>query len=306
MGIPSQQATADCPTSTTPRVFIGLPVYNGARFLTAALDSLLAQSYRDFTLLISDNASTDETPQICAEFVARDPRVRYVRQPTNIGAPRNWNFVAEEATGEYFKWATGNDLCAPDMLARCVAALDADPTAALSQGRTCLVDEDSGESKDYDSDLALLDARPSDRLRQLAIQMGLNNGQSGLIRLSMLRKTRLDRMYPDGDIALMAELALLGRFIVLPEVLLYRRMGSTTFTCLLKGDQIGQFYGEQAMHTVVGHQLEMHLDVIRAALTMPLPWSERLAASTFAMRYLAWNRGRIWAEMRYALGSRRA
>ena len=87
MGIPSQQAAADGPTSTTPRVFIGLPVYNGARFLAAALDSLLAQSYRDFTLLISDNASTDETPQICAEFVARDPRVRYVRQPTNIGAP---------------------------------------------------------------------------------------------------------------------------------------------------------------------------------------------------------------------------
>ena len=105
---------------------------------------------------------------------------------------------------------------------------------------------------------------------------------------------------------LILELALLGRFIVLPEVLLYRRMGKTTFTCLLKGDQIGLFYGEQAMDTFVGHLLKMHLDVIRSTLTMPLPWPERLAAFTFAMQHLAWDRGRIWNELRHALGSRKA
>ena len=292
--------------STTPRVFIGLPVYNGARFLEEALDSLLAQSYRDFTLLISDNASTDSTQSICHEYAARDARIRYVRQPSNIGAPRNWNFVTKKAEGDYFKWATGNDLVAPDMLARCVEALDADPAASLSQGRTCLVDEDSGASKEYEKDLALLDDRPTDRLKQLAMKLGLNNGQSGLIRLSLLRKTRMERLYPNGDIALMAELALLGKFIVLPEVLLYRRMGATTFSCLLRGDQRGQFYGNQAMQPLVGHQLKLHLDVVRATLTLPLPWSERLSAFIFSLRYLSWNKRQIWAEFRQALGSQKA
>ena len=306
MGATSPHVAEVCYAQKAPRVFIGLPVYNGARFLAGVLDSLLAQSFTDFTLLISDNASTDETRRICEEFAARDSRVRYVRHPKNMGAPRNWNYVAEAAVGEYFKWATGNDRCSPDMLARCVAALDADPTAVLSQGRTCLVDEDSDESKEYDNDLALLDSRPSDRLKRLAGQLGLNNGQCGLIRLAMLRKTRLDRLYPSGDIALMAELALLGRFIVLPEVLLHRRMGNTTFTCLLKGEQIGQFYGEQAMHTFVGHLLEMHFDVIRATLTMPLTLPERLAAFTFSVKYLIWSRRRIWIELRHAIGSRRA
>ena len=132
------------------------------------IDSLLAQSFEDFTLLISDNASTDHTPQICAEYAARDPRVRYVRQPTNIGAPRNWNFVAEDATGEYFKWATGNDLCAPGMLARCVDALDTDPTVALARVGPALSTKSVGKQGITSNDLALLDARPRDRLRQLA------------------------------------------------------------------------------------------------------------------------------------------
>lgn len=284
-------------TAAPPRVFIGLPVYNGARFLARALDSLLRQTYTDFTLLISDNASTDHTRDICERYAAQDPRVRYVRQAQNIGAPRNWNTVVEQAQGTYFKWATANDECAPEMLALCVAALDADPSAVLCQGKTCLVDEDSGEREPYAKDLALPDERPSDRLRRLVLELGLNNGQSGLIRLDALRRTRLDRLYPSGDIALMAELALLGRFIVLPQVLLDRRMGRTTFSRLLRKDEIGTFYGKQATRSLLSHRLRLHFDVLRAALTAPISLREKKAAVMIALRRLAWDRYRIWADL---------
>ena len=290
-------SSANHPGQAVPRVFIGLPVYNGARFLAEALDSLLSQTFRDFVLFISDNASTDNTEQICAEYAARDERIRYFRQPVNIGAPRNWNFVADQARGEYFKWATSNDICHQDMLAACVAALDADPQAVLSQGRTILVDEDTEAQTEYHHDLALPGRLPSQRLRQLLLELALNNGQTGLIRLSELRKTRLDRLYPDGDIAFMAELALLGKFVVLPQFLLYRRMGSSTFTCLLRGDAIGEFFGKQAMESWIGHRLRLHLDIVRAALTMPIPLSERWTSLGCALRFMAWNRHRIWNEL---------
>jgi glycosyltransferase involved in cell wall biosynthesis len=291
---------------STPRVFIGLPVYNGSRFLTRALDSLCAQTYRDFTLLIADNASTDDTPRIAKQYCRHDARLRYTRHERNIGAPRNWNFVVERAEGEYFKWATANDECAPEMLERCVAALDADPSAVLSQGRTCLVDEDTGAREDYALDLALLDPQPSQRLRRLCIELALNNGQSGLIRLAALRQTHLDRLYPNGDVALMAELALRGRFIVLPHVLLDRRMGNTTFSRLLKREQIGAFYGEQATRTLMGHRLRLHLDILQATLQAPMDTGEKLRAVTFALRHLAWDREHLWSDLRTRFSTHRA
>ena len=138
----------------TPTVSIGLPVYNGAQFLAHTLDSLLGQSFANFELIISDNASTDETEEICKVFAKRDPRIRYIRQPVNIGAPRNWNFVAEEARGKYFKWSSVSDYCASDMLARCFAAMEPDPEIVLCYGRTCLVDDETGELEEYTDDIA--------------------------------------------------------------------------------------------------------------------------------------------------------
>lgn len=286
-------------------MFVGVPVYNGERFLAEALDSLLAQSFEDFTLLISDNASTDRTAEICDHYRAKDPRVQYVRQASNIGAPRNWNFLAEVAEGDYFKWASGNDICAPTLLASCVAALDADPTAALCQGRTCLIDETTGATKPYDDDLALLDERPSDRLRKLSLQLALNNGQSGVIRLSMLRRTRLERKYRGGDIPLMSELAMLGRFLVLPDTLLYRRIGSSTFSRDLEGEKLTVFYGKPAA-TVVGHQLDAHFDLLRAALTLPSSIRERIGCAGFILRRLAWQRSSLLGAVRDAFKPHKA
>lgn len=97
-------------------VSIGLPTYNRSRVIRQALDSLLAQTYRNFELIISDNASTDETEKICKEYAAHDSRIRYIRQKENIGAVANFNFLLQESRGEYFMWASDDDLWEPDFI----------------------------------------------------------------------------------------------------------------------------------------------------------------------------------------------
>ena len=126
--------------SPHPVVSIGVPVYNTERFIAGALDSLLAQTFADFELIISDNASTDGTREICESYAARDSRIRYIRQSENIGLPRNWNAVVHAASGEFFKWASASDCCAPTMVERCVAALRADDSAVLCYGKTQMMD----------------------------------------------------------------------------------------------------------------------------------------------------------------------
>ena len=113
--------------SAPPKLSVGLPIYNSEKYLAEAIEALLGQTYADFELIISDNASTDGTPDICHHYESLDSRVRYFRQPRNIGLAPNHNFVADQARGEYFKWAAGDDLYGRDLLARCVAALDEYP-----------------------------------------------------------------------------------------------------------------------------------------------------------------------------------
>lgn len=279
-----------------PTVSIGLPVYNGARFLAQALDSLLAQSYSDFELIVSDNASTDETAAICAEYADRDARLRYIRQSENIGAPRNWSFVVTVARGRYFKWASCNDRCAPDMLARCVEVLSSQPQAVLCYGRTCLVEEDSGREEVYNEDVAIEDERPSDRFIHLLSALRLNNAQSGLIRLDALRQTGLDRPYPAGDMPLMTELALRGKFVLLPEVVLYRRMGVRTFSRNLTGMAHADFYGSRSSE--FANLMRRHRDHALGILHAPIAYGEKARSLLHLLRHTYWDLHGVWGATR--------
>jgi len=101
---------------------IGLPVYNGENYLRDALESVLAQDFEDFELIIADNASTDGTEAICQEYAKRDPRVRYIRHPRNIGAAKNYDYVFHCADGEFFNWLAHDDVLGPSFLSNCLAA----------------------------------------------------------------------------------------------------------------------------------------------------------------------------------------
>ena len=122
-----------------PPVTIGLPVYNGQDHVRAAVESILAQTYTDLELLVCDNASTDATGDIIAELAAQDARIRYHRNPKNIGLIGNFNLAYRLSRSPYFKWAAVDDLCAPTLLEKCVAVLDADPGVVLCHSRTDII-----------------------------------------------------------------------------------------------------------------------------------------------------------------------
>ena len=199
-------------------------MFNGANYVGQALDSILRQGFEDFELIISDNASSDDTAAICQSYAARDRRIRYVRSARNRGASPNWNRTFELASGHYFKWAAHDDVLHPDYLARTVAVMDARPDVVLCQSLVQYIDAAGRSLAIYDSDLAGANsASAADRFATLVLQSHTCTELYGLIRRDALRRTRLHGAYHGGDRALLAELALCGRFVQIPEPLLQVR-----------------------------------------------------------------------------------
>jgi glycosyltransferase involved in cell wall biosynthesis len=207
-----------------PKVSIGMPIYNGERFLRQALDAILSQTFTDFELTISDNGSSDGTADICRAYMATDSRVRFSRNDTNLGASKNFRKVFELSTGQYFRWAAADDVFAPDSLKECVAVLDAHPEVVLCYPQTVLMDECGKVIKRYEDNLDLRFPCVIERFRKTLYGIGLVNTNFGLMRSEVLRKTPLIRNYPGSDIVLVQELSLHGQFWEIDKPLFYRRL----------------------------------------------------------------------------------
>ena len=200
-----------------PAVSIGVPVYNGENFLADALDSILAQTFGDFELLISDNASTDGTAEICREYARRDPRVRYHRNEVNVGGVDNINQVFGRATGRYFKWAAHDDRIAPTFLEDGIAMLEENPDAVLAFSGIAVIDGDGRVTKSLAEQLPAAGAsRPVDRFREIACTSHGGFHLWGVMRADVLEKTGLHGRFQGGDRVLLAEMALHGPFATIP------------------------------------------------------------------------------------------
>lgn len=209
-----------------PSVTVGVPVYNGQRYLRATLNSLMAQTYPNLEIVISDNASTDRTEQICREFVEADSRFRYLRLDHNIGPARNFNRCLEFATGKFFKWNAADDVCAPEFIERCVVMLERDPSLVLAHPRTRIIDNEGKVVANYEYELGLSETTPAQRLRNLVFANHRVHGGHelfGVIRTDALRRTNLCGCYVRADSVLLAKLAMLGRFGRVDEYLFYNR-----------------------------------------------------------------------------------
>lgn len=210
-------------STAPPRVSIGLPVFNGEQYVAAAIDSILAQRFTDFELLISDNASTDRTREIC-ESRAVDRRIRYVRLAQNEGAAANFDHVFALARAEYFKWAAHDDLIAPDWLSKCVDALDQDPTAVLCQTGAAEIDAGGLVVRQLDAELPHVSSPAlASRFADLVLIDHACLDVFGLIRSDILRQTPRIAGFIASDRVLLAELGLHGRFLQLPERLFFLR-----------------------------------------------------------------------------------
>ncbi|MEM3088782.1 MAG: glycosyltransferase [Candidatus Bathyarchaeia archaeon] len=266
-----------------PRVSIGMPVFNGEKYIRQALDSILAQTYQDFELIISDNASTDDTPQICRVYAAKDNRIRYYRNKRNLGATRNFNRVFELSSGVYFKWAAYDDVISPDFLEKCVRVLDQDPSIVLCHSKTARIDEDGVVVGTYDS--ATNDSeKPHERLRVILSKKGFPWMIFGVMRADALRMTPLLRDYIGSDWNLLAEISLIGRIYEIPEYLFFRRDHPDAYTRKHYSKRITANYkkesawwgGNKRMVLIIIPNFRNGLEFFKSVSRAPISWHERL------------------------------
>ncbi len=281
---------------SAPPVSIGMPVFNGQKYVVAALNSILEQSFSDFELIISDNASTDGTPEICQEFARKDRRIRYVRQPSNLGAPRNFNFVFQQSQGKYFKWAAANDVCDRDLVAICKKELDQHSDVVLCFGKTVAIDHEGRVLWPIADDLVIKDARPSRRFRYVVDHSHYNNVHAGLFRADSLRRTMLEKPYPSGDLVMIAELSLYGFFCEVPQVLFYRREAPGTATKLRSDSEIQQLCTPDASNARYWPMWRSLFGYLHAGLRSPIGISEKAAICRYLLRRSVTYRHNLWKE----------
>jgi glycosyltransferase involved in cell wall biosynthesis len=208
-----------------PTVSIGLPVYNGEKYLATALHSIVSQDFEDFELIISDNASQDNTAAICREFSESDRRVKYSRVEVNRGAAPNYRRVFQLAEGAYFKWAAHDDACLPGFLKHCVDAIERAPASVvLVYPRAQIIDAEGKVTRVDHESLQSRDSKPYRRAAHVVRNVSLAWPLFGVIRADALRKTRLIDSFIGSDYVLLAELAMIGQLWEIPEVLFQRRV----------------------------------------------------------------------------------
>jgi glycosyltransferase involved in cell wall biosynthesis len=221
------------------KVAIGMPVWNGEKYVSEAIESILGQTYGDLELVISDNASTDATAEICRGYAKQDARIRYIRQEKNIGAAPNHHEVVRHSSGRYFKWACHDDVLVPEFIDECVRVLDADEAVAVCCPATVLINEDGslvryspqhegmvdhyGNVWRVKENMALTSADPADRFAAVLCNIDWCFEIYGLIRRSALEQISVMPSYYGGDKVLLAELSLIGRYHLLGAPLFHRR-----------------------------------------------------------------------------------
>lgn len=216
--------------SDDPIVSFGLAVRNGAGQLRQCLDCLTTQTLREIEIVISDNASTDETQAICEAYATRDPRIRYLRQKRDIGPMPNFLLVAQEAKGRYFAWRAHDDLSAPDFAEKLAQVLDAHPDAFLATGRIHWDNQSIGFYRSY----RLPDLRGASRLLRALRgfisftphwHYGLYRREAAVAQMEFaIEEIGTDTYH--WDIIAMSRLLVAGRVVAAPvTVFIGRRIG---------------------------------------------------------------------------------
>lgn len=285
-------------TRGQPRVTLGMPVYNGERFIEEALESLLAQTYENFELLISDNASTDRTTEICRDYASRDSRIRYRRNEKNLGFAINQNSVIQHATGEFFLLTHHDDVRLPTYLDRTIEVLDQDPGVVVCYTYTRDIDDHGEFLPRRDPELRLAAADPVDRFRDIIRMDHICEADFGLTRVAALRETHLHGDYADSDRVLLAELLLRGRFHRLPECLFHRRAHASQSTAIAPSRQSRTvWYNPAYKGGIIFPHFRQFNEYVSAIGRAPIGLGTRLSCYAAMMPWLGANRSRLISDL---------
>ena len=282
-----------------PSISVGMPVYNGEPYIEEAIQSILRQTYEDFELIISDNASTDRTGQICRDYASQDIRIFYSRNKENLGAAKNYNRVFRLASGHYFRWFNADDVSAPELHERCIQVLDANPDAALCYGKTAIIDGKGKITEHYEDNLDLQQERAIDRFLAFFESVGFTNIIYGLMRTSMMAHTMLfgNGRYPAADVNFMAELTLYGKFIEIPEQLFFRRMQEQASSWERENLTVQQEFWRGRHDAWTLGNWKKHFAYLSAIRSAPIGGIEKANLYKFILRLMLFRRRILLMEL---------
>ncbi len=277
--------------SKNPKVSIGIPVYNGEKYLETALESLIQQSFQDFEIIISDNASTDSTEAICRSYQSRDSRIVYHRNPTNIGAADNYKQVFKLATGQYFKWMAHDDRCSPNYLEECVRVLENDPEIVMSFPRFVLIDENDrafpkiAENTYVTSDERIITTNiqrnfmsdsPSERYSEVLFKTTECYEFFGLSRRKIIERTSQHDAYYGSDKVLLCELAMMGKIKEVPKATGYFRIHGEQSQSIKSHQERSKWISPNLTYGLFGSRFKCLQGYYHSIIAYPAPLAERM------------------------------
>ncbi len=281
-----------------PLVSIGMPLYNEERFLDASLASLRGQDYPNLEIVISDNASTDGTLQICERHAAEDARIRIARSTTNRGVNANFERALDMAQGQYFMWAAGHDLWTPNLVSECVNLLEANGGACIASGGSLWI---GAEGEPLPRSSGSTDTRGLTPIARLfTIFWGNMHPVVGLIRTAQLRACLPLVNVTGGDLVLLADLALRGDFLLAAKATWSRRESRVELTY---GDKLKRYASPTVAISKSRFErmfplLQLPLALIRVVRCSQLRRIDKLAVilaliASFPLRRMDGRRGRV-------------
>lgn len=284
------------------KVVVGLPVYNGQKYLGAAIESHLSQSFGDFNLVISDNGSTDATPEICRDYASKDSRIKCFRSPENRGIL--WNhrrvFEAIESPNQYFRWAGADDIMEPGLLQAMVAVLSSRPEVEAVVPDTKNID-DQGEI--IGSMARTLDLQSPDvfeRARDVLVANYQHVIAYGLLRASTLRLMRTGPDYIGWDPVFVWELALRGQMVQVAGPVLLRRFHAGSISRVKTAKEMRKWVEPSSKAGMNFPHWTWAYERARALLACPLSTRDRLRIGMFLARATLWQRGSLARDIAQA------
>jgi glycosyltransferase involved in cell wall biosynthesis len=285
----------------TPVVSVGIPVYNGENYIAEAVHSVLSQTFGSLELIIQDNASTDRTGEICRQFQSQDSRVRYFRNPRNLGAAPNYNLAYNMARGKYFKWLAHDDRITPTYLEATTKALDERPDAVLCNTVVRYIDGAGEYIGLYDSGLGRADVpSPAARFASMVLSSHSCVDFFGVLRREAMKRSLLHGSFHGADRAFLAQMALRGSFVQLAEPLVEMREHGNRYTRKqVRATERLAWHDASLRGRITFPAWRLYSEYVKAVRGEPLSFGDRLRCYNVLSKWWItnWNAARATVDL---------